>query len=83
MPCLTVMKLDLRKIYRFEPIPHNADGSLPKGGDIYYECADCKGIVSSVSYLKTACACGNLKGGGGSVDVGNAERVMALKGKLR
>ncbi len=77
------MKLDLRKIYRFEPVAHNADGSLPRGGDIYYECLDCKDIVSSVSHLKTACACGNLKGGGGSIEVRCAERTIPLKGKLR
>ena len=28
------MKLDLRKIYRFDPIERQPDGALPKGGDV-------------------------------------------------
>lgn len=77
------MKLDLRKIYRFDPVPRNADGSLPKGGDVYYECSDCKDVVSSVSHIKAACSCGNLTGGEGKTEIKAPEQVTPLKGKLK
>ncbi|MCE9569872.1 MAG: hypothetical protein K8R10_07680 [Rhodocyclales bacterium] len=75
-----MMKLDLRSIYRFAPV--ESDGSLPSGGDIYYEC-ECGDIVSSVSHIAAACQCGNLKGGQGSVRVDDAARVKPMRGKLR
>jgi hypothetical protein len=74
------MKVDMRSIYRFEPIP-GAD-PLPSGGDIYYEC-ECGKIVSSVSFIKAACDCGNLSGGQGTVTVQHPEKVKPLRGKLR
>ena len=37
------MKIDLRSIYRFQPIEYS--GALPSGGDVYYEC-ECGDIVS-------------------------------------
>ncbi len=77
------MKLDMRKIYRFDAVPCAADGALPKGGDIYYECGSCKDIVSSVSHIKAACSCGNLGGGGGTVAVKSPEQVTPLRGKLK
>jgi len=77
------MKLDMRKIYRFDAVPRAADGALPKGGDIYYECASCKDIVSSVSHIKAACSCGNLSGGGGTVTVKSPEQAIPLRGKLK
>ncbi|GAB2181034.1 hypothetical protein DLREEDagrD3_12570 [Denitratisoma sp. agr-D3] len=77
------MKLDLRKIYRFDTIDRNDDGSLPSGGDIYYECTECTVIVSSVSHLKAACECGNLDGGQGKTTVRSPEKVNPLRGKLR
>jgi hypothetical protein len=77
------MKLDLRKIYRFEPISRQPDGSLPKGGDVYYECGSCKDVVSSVSHIASACACGNLTGGGGKTEIKSPEQVTPLRGKLK
>ncbi len=77
------MKLDMRKIYRFDAIPRAADGSLPKGGDVYYECGDCKDIVSSVSHIKATCGCGNLSGGAGQTEVQDAAKVTPLRGKLK
>ena len=77
------MKLDMRKIYRFEPIGRMADGGLPQGGDVYYECGSCKDIVSSVSHIKAACGCGNLSGGGGTVAVKSPEQVTPMRGKLK
>jgi len=74
------MKIDLRTIYRFQPI--NYSGALPAGGDVYYEC-ECGDIVSSVSFVKAACKCGNLAGGDGSVTVHSSEKVKPLRGKLR
>ena len=77
------MKIDLRKIYRFDVVDRNTDGTLPTGGDIYYECTECTGIVSSVSHLKAACECGNLDGGQGTTAVRSPEKVNPLRGKLR
>lgn len=77
------MKLDLRKIYRFDPIPRQADGSLPKGGEVYYECGGCKVVVSSVSHIKVACECGNLAGGGGTTEIKAPDQVTPLRGKLK
>jgi hypothetical protein len=74
------MKIDMRSIYRFQPIEYS--GALPSGGDVYYEC-ECGDIVSSVSFVKAACTCGNLAGGQGSVTVQSAEKVKPLRGKLR
>ena len=74
------MKIDLRSIYRFQPIEHS--GALPSGGDVYYEC-ECGDIVSSVSFIKAACECGNVAGGQGSVAIQAAEKVKPLRGKLR
>jgi hypothetical protein len=77
------MKLDLRKIYRFEPVTHAAGEVLPTGGDVYYECVECGFIVSSVTHIATACDCGNLSGKQGAVDVKSPEKVRPVRGKLR
>lgn len=77
------MKLDLRKIYRFDPIERQPDGVLPKGGDVYYECGSCKDVVSSVSHIKVACGCGNLTGGGGNTEIKAPDQVTPLRGKLK
>ena len=74
------MKIDLRTIYRFQQIEFS--GALPSGGDVYYEC-ECGDIVSSVSFVKTACKCGNLAGGHGSVTIKLPEKLKPLRGKLR
>ena len=74
------MKIDLRTIYRFQPIDHS--GTLPSGGDVYYEC-ECGDIVSSVSFVKAACKCNNIEGSAGTVTVKSPEKVKPLRGKLR
>ncbi len=74
------MKIDMRSIYTFSPVAF--DGALPSGGDIYYECS-CGSIVSSVSFIKAACECGNLSGGQGSIAVQDPAKVKPLRGKLR
>lgn len=74
------MKIDMRSIYRFQPIEHAGD--LPSGGDVYYEC-ECGDIVSSVSFIKAACKCGNVTGEQGSVSIQSREKVKPLRGKLR
>ncbi|CAB1370027.1 hypothetical protein [Denitratisoma oestradiolicum] len=77
------MKIDLRKIYRFDPVARQTDGGLPRGGDIYYECTECRHIVSSVSHLPAQCDCGNLSGGDGTITVNTPDKVNPLRGKLR
>ncbi len=79
-----MLNIDMRKIYNFyalEPAP--APDALPTGGDIYYECLDCTGIVSSVPHIKAACTCGNLSGNGGQVSIKDAIRVRVVRGKLK
>lgn len=77
------MKIDLRKIYRFEPIDHAAGTPLPSGGDIYYECTECTQVVSSVPHIIAKCDCGNLDGKGGKVDIKDVTKVKPVRGKLR
>jgi hypothetical protein len=77
------MKLDLRKIYRFEPVDHVAGNALPTGGDIYYECIECGVIVSSVTHIVAVCNCGNLSGKHGAVTVKSPDKVRPVRGKLR
>ena len=79
-----MLNIDMRKIYNFYPVePPPAAGKLPTGGDIYYECLDCTGIVSSVPRIKSACPCGNLQGGDGELKVGKPERIRVVRGKLK
>lgn len=79
-----MLNIDMRKIYNFYPIEPAPDAAnLPTGGDIYYECLDCSVIVNSVPFIKAACACGNLEGNGGKLNVKSPERVRAVKGKLK
>jgi hypothetical protein len=79
-----MLNIDMRKIYNFYPIEPAPDAAnLPTGGDIYYECADCQVVVNSVPFIKAACACGNLTGGGGKLTVKNPERVRVVRGKLK
>ena len=76
--------IDLRKIYNFRPIEPAPDpADLPSGGDIYYECVACAVIVSSVPHIKAACACGNLAGNGGVLDVQDPSQVRVVRGKLK
>ncbi|MCL2830534.1 MAG: hypothetical protein FWD77_07355 [Betaproteobacteria bacterium] len=79
-----MMKIDLRKIYKFTPVtPPPAPGKLPTGGDLYYECTDCSVIISSVPRIESACACGNLKGGDGKVVIQDPAKVNVVRGKLK
>lgn len=79
-----MLNIDMRKIYNFYPLTEPTDAAnLPTGGDLYYECQDCTGIVSSVSFIKAACSCGNLNGGGGTVAVRDAARVTVVRGRLK
>ena len=79
-----MLKIDLRKIYTFHPVlPAPCPETLPVGGDIYYECLECKGIVSSVPRIRSACDCGNLAGTDGELQVGQPGRVCVVRGKLK
>lgn len=79
-----MQSIDMRKIYNFYPVEPAPDAaSLPSAGDLYYECTECLVIVNSVPYIKSACACGNLAGGGGKLEVKNPERVRVVRGKLK
>lgn len=76
--------IDMRQIYNFypiEPAPEPADSIT--GGDIYYECLDCSGVVSSLPFIKVACECGNLTGNSGSVVVQNVAQIRAVRGTLK
>ena len=77
------MKIDLRKIYRFDPLDRDPDGALPKGGHVYYECDACKTVVASVSHIKSACECGNITGGAGKTEVKDPAKVSPLRGVLK
>lgn len=77
------MKIDLRKIYRFTPMDHSAGAPLPSGGDIYYECTACNGVISSVPRIPSACECGNLSGNGGEAVIKEADKVNPVRGKLK
>lgn len=77
------MKVDLRKIYRFEAMEHAPGQALPVGGDVYYECVECGGLISSVTHLAAKCDCGNLSGKHGTVEVAAPHKVKPMRGKLR
>lgn len=77
------MKLDLRKIYRFEPVAHAADAPLPTGGEVFYECAECGHVISSVPYTPAACECENLSGNKGAVTVRDGSKVKVVRGRLK
>lgn len=79
-----MLNIDMRKIYNFYPLDPAPDAAnLPSGGDLYYECTECQVIVNSVPHIKAACACGNLAGSGGKLDVKNPEQVRVVRGKLK
>lgn len=79
-----MLNIDMRKIYNFYPVEPAPDpANLPASGDLYYECLDCQQIVNSVPFIKAACACGNLDGGGGKMNVKMPERVQVVRGKLK
>jgi hypothetical protein len=78
------MQIDMRKIYNFYPVePAPSPDDLPTGGDIYYECLECGGVVSSVPHIRAACACGNLHGNSGKVNIRDATRIRVVRGKLK
>ena len=76
--------VDMRKIYKFYPLEQKVDpDNLPRGGDLYYECLECHGIVSSVSFIAAACDCGNLSGDKGAVTVRETARIQVVRGRLK
>ena len=77
------MKVDLRKIYRFEPLQLDAGSPLPTGGDIFYECTGCNQVVSSVPFTKAECDCGNLKGDQGKLEILDKGKIRPVRGKLK
>jgi len=77
------MKIDLRKIYRFEAMKHPEGEPLPTGGDIYYECTECTQVVSSVPHIASHCECGNLVGKHGTVEIKDVAKVKPVRGKLK
>lgn len=77
------MKVDMRKIYRFDPLPNGEGDALPLGGSVYYECTDCKEVVSSVPHIMVKCGCGNLEGKGGTLTVKDTTKVTPMKGTLK
>lgn len=79
-----MLNIDLRKIYRFSPlVPAPAPDKLPTGAMYYYECMECQSVVSSVPHTPSKCACGNLSGTGGKLDVKDASRLKVMTGKLK
>ena len=79
-----MLNIAMRKIYIFYPIePAPNPANLPTGGDLYYECLDCTGIVSSVPRIKAACTCGNITGNGGVATIKDPTRVRVVRGKLK
>lgn len=77
------MKLDLRKIYKFEALERSADAALPSGGDVFYECTQCNSVISSVPYTPAECECGNLKGNKGTINIGDPSLVKPVRGRLK
>lgn len=77
------MKLDMRKIYRFDPMEFKSGEPLPAGSGIFYECTHCKEVVSSVPHIHVKCECGNLEGKGGTLTVKEPGKVTPLKGTLK
>ncbi|MBI3525253.1 MAG: hypothetical protein HY066_12185 [Betaproteobacteria bacterium] len=77
------MKLDLRKIYRFEAVEHGAGTPLPTGGDVFYECMECNTVISSVPYTPAACDCGNLSGNKGATTIRDSAKVKPVRGRLK
>lgn len=76
------MKIDLRKIYRFEPLTLEGT-ALPSGGDVFYECLQCNEVVSSVPFTPAACECGNLKGDQGKINIADTSKIRPVRGKLK
>ncbi len=78
------MAIDFRKIYNFYPIPDKeGTGKLPTGGDVYYECQNCKGLVLSVSFIPSKCECGNITANKGKSEIKDPSKVIAMTGKLK
>lgn len=77
-------QIDFRKIYNFYPIKiKEGDEKLPTGGDVYYECQKCKGLVLSVSFIPSSCGCGNVSANKGKAEVQEPDQVIAMTGKLK
>ena len=79
-----MLNIDMRKIYNFYPLDPAPDpAKLPTGGDLYYECLNCTGIVSSVPRIASACPCGNISGNGGVATIKDPARIRVVRGKLK
>lgn len=79
-----MLNLDLRKIYKFTPVTPTPDaGQLPSGASYYYECTECQVIVNSVPHTPAKCACGNLSGGDGRLEIRDPSRLRVMTGKLK
>lgn len=79
-----MLNIDLRKIYKFSPlVPAPALEQLPVGAMYYYECLECQVIVSSVPHTPAKCACGNLSGNGGKLEIREPSRLRVMTGKLK
>lgn len=77
------MKIDLRKIYKFEALDREPGAVLPSGGDVFYECLKCNNVISSVPYTAAECECGNLKGNQGAINISDADQVKPVRGRLK
>ncbi|MFA7268016.1 MAG: hypothetical protein WC073_01605 [Sterolibacterium sp.] len=77
------MKVDLRKIYKFEKVEHSPGTPLPAGGDVFYECTECGHVISSVPHTPAACECGNLSGNKGTTTIRDTEKVKLVRGRLK
>jgi len=78
-----MLNLDLRKIYRFTPVTLKPTDALPVGAMYYYECLECQVIVNSAPHTPAQCACGNLSGGDGRIDIRDPSRMRVMTGKLK
>ncbi len=77
------MKLDMRKIYRFDPLRIGEGEPMPSGGNVYYECTECREVVSSVPHIIVKCGCGNLEGKAGKLTIKDAGKATPMKGTLK
>ncbi len=77
------MKLDMRKIYRFDTVEAKPGEPLPSGSGVFYECTECKDVVSTVPHILVKCTCGNLEGKAGILNIKDASKVQPLKGTLK
>lgn len=78
-----VVKIDLCKIYCFMLLDYVFGVLLFSGGDIYYECIICNGVISLVLCIVLVCECGNFIGNGGQVVIKEIDKVNLVCGKFK